>query len=250
MLCVPWRTLAGLCSEPGQLSRVGPVTAGVARDLSRTAAADPACAWKVIVVGRSGRALAAVNVRRPAGARRSGGGSIAASQEGNRDAGLDWGVVGGVALTIPVSALRPGALGSLELAGLGMLGQILSGAVTAAASELAAGPRWNELGTCTHDAAAPGYRVPDRMRAWVEARDQTCRYPICRRPAGRCDQDHTIPYRLGGATCPCNLSADCTRHHRLKHLPNWRLDQPRPGVLTWTTPAGLRHTVNPDPYPA
>jgi hypothetical protein len=43
---------------------------------------------------------------------------------------------------------------------------------------------------------------------------------------------------------------ECSRHHHLKHLPSWRLDQPRPGVLTWTTPARLTHTVTSGPYPA
>ena len=70
VLCVPWRTLAGWSSEPGELSRIGPVTAGVARDLALAAAADVTCQWKVIVVGRSGRAVAVAKVRRPrAGAR-------------------------------------------------------------------------------------------------------------------------------------------------------------------------------------
>ena len=97
---------------------------------------------------------------------------------------------------------------------------------------------------------APGYRVPDAMRALVEARDQTCGFPTCRQPAWRCEQDHTIAHRKGGPTCPCNLSPECSRHHHLKHLPSWRLDQPRPGVLTWTTPARLTHTVTSAPYPA
>jgi hypothetical protein len=87
------------------------------------------------------------------------------------------------------------------------------------------------------------------MRALVEARNQTCGFPTCRQPAWRCEQDHTVAYRLGGATCPCNLSPECSRHHHLKHLPNWRLDQPRPGVLVWLTPARLTHTKIPGPYP-
>jgi hypothetical protein len=64
VLCVPWRTLAGWSSEPGELSRIGPVTAEVARDLAQAAAADVTCDWKVIVVGRSGRAVAVAKVRR------------------------------------------------------------------------------------------------------------------------------------------------------------------------------------------
>src|SRR5215470_12408107 len=52
VLCVPWRTLVGWSSEPGELSRIGPITAEVARDLALAAAADATCEWKVIVVGR------------------------------------------------------------------------------------------------------------------------------------------------------------------------------------------------------
>jgi Domain of unknown function (DUF222) len=54
VLSVPWRTLAGWSSGPGELSRIGPVTAGVARDLASAAAADATCQWRVIVAGRSG----------------------------------------------------------------------------------------------------------------------------------------------------------------------------------------------------
>ncbi len=50
---------------------------------------------------------------------------------------------------------------------------------------------------CRHEDAAAGYRIPGRLRALVEARDQYCRYPICRRPAAQCDLDHTVPYDRG-----------------------------------------------------
>ena len=227
VLSVPWRTLTGLCSEPGQLSRIGPVTAGVARALASAAALDGACEWKVIVVSRSGRVLAVAKVRRPAGL----GGT---------------GVVGRITLTIPVGLLDQAAM----LTGPGTLGQILGAAVTAGANALAARSSRARPGACTHEEASAAYQVPDWMRALVEARDQTCGFPTCRQPAWRCEQDHTIAYRLGGATCPCNLSPECARHHHLKHLPRWRLDQPRPGTLIWTTPARLRHTVTADPYQA
>jgi uncharacterized protein DUF222 len=250
VLSVPWRTLAGLCSEPGLLSRIGPVTAGVARDLALAAAADVTCEWRVVVVGRSGRALAVAKIRRMGAVGRPRGGSSApASLWETHGADVEPGVVGRITLTIPASLLDPGAgPESLALACLGALGQILHAALTAGASALSGRPSGDGPGACTHEESTPAYRVPDRMRARVEARDQTCRFPTCRQPAWRCDQDHTISYRLGGPTCPCNLSPECTRHHRLKHLPNWRLDQPRPGMLSWTTPAGLRHTVTPDPY--
>ena len=85
VLCVPWQTLAGWSCEPGELSRIGPVTAGVARDLALAAAKDMTCEWKEIVVGRSGRALAVAKVRRTrADARAHSGGSASAASRWER----------------------------------------------------------------------------------------------------------------------------------------------------------------------
>jgi hypothetical protein len=50
-LSVPWRSLAGLSGEPGQLGRIGPVAATVARDLAEAAMADQTCEWRIVVVG-------------------------------------------------------------------------------------------------------------------------------------------------------------------------------------------------------
>jgi hypothetical protein len=247
VLCVPWRTLARWSYEPGELSRIGPVTAAVARDLALAAAADVTCEWKVIVVSRSGRAVAVAKVRRTrAGARGRSGGPASATAGGSGDAG----VVGRITLTLPASLLHRAAGLPEEELGSSPLAEILAAALRAAAKAFSARQARTAPGGCTHEEASAGYRVPDPMRALVEARDQTCGFPTCRQPAWRCEQDHTIAHRLGGPTCPCNLSPECSRHHHLKHLPNWRLDQPRPGVLTWTTPARLTHTVTSGPYPA
>jgi hypothetical protein len=102
---------------------------------------------------------------------------------------------------------------------------------------------------CRHEDAVPGYRIPDRLRALIEARDQDCGLPICRRPAARCDLDHTVPYDHGGLTCWCNHSAGCRRHHRMKTLTRWRLRQPAPGMLIWIAPSRLTWTATPQPYP-
>jgi len=247
VLCVPWRTLAGWSSEPGELSRIGPVTAGVARDLARAAASDVTCQWKVIVVGRSGRAVAVAKIRRTrAGAGARNGGPASAAAAGSDGAG----VVGRITLTIPVGLLhRTAGPTEEEPVGSGPFAEVLATAIRAGAKAFSARRSRTAPGGCTHEEASPGYRVPDTMRALVEARDRTCGFPTCRQPAWRCEQDHTVAHRLGGPTCPCNLSPECSRHHHLKHLPNWRLDQPRPGALTWTTPARLTHTVTSGPYP-
>jgi Domain of unknown function (DUF222) len=248
VLCVPWRTLAGWSSEPGELGRLGPVTAGVARDLALAAVADVTCRWRVIVVGRPGRAIAVTKIRRVS----SGVGSAAAAAAGGRERPEAVpGVVGRVTLTIPAGLLNARArLATQDLAAAGGLAKVLERALRAGADAFSADRSRAGPGRCTHEQASPGYRVPDPMRALVEARDRTCGFPTCRQPAWRCEQDHTVAYRLGGATCPCNLSAECARHHHLKHLPSWRLEQPRPGILIWTTPARLTHTVTPGPYPA
>ena len=95
---------------------------------------------------------------------------------------------------------------------------------------------------------AAGYRVPDRLRRWVSIRDRTCRNPICRQPALRCHQDHTIAYHRRGRTCSCNLGGLCRAHHELKQLPGWHLSQDARGCFTWTTPAGLSYRSEPHCY--
>jgi hypothetical protein len=202
----------------------------------------------VIVVGRPGRAIAVAKIRRAS----SGAGRAApAAASGHERPEAVPGVVGRVTLTIPAGLLNAQARpATQDLAAAGGLAKVLERALRAGADAFSARRSRAGPGRCTHEEASPGYRVPDPMRALVEARDQTCGFPTCRQPAWRCKQDHTVAYRLGGATCPCNLSAECSRHHHLKHLPTWRLEQPRPGILSWTTPARLTHTVTPGPYPA
>jgi hypothetical protein len=66
-----------------------------------------------------------------------------------------------------------------------------------------------ESGECTHRLVVPGYRPPRSLRHLVGVRQRTCGFPGCRRPATRCDDDHTIPYDRGGLTCECNLAPLC-----------------------------------------
>jgi hypothetical protein len=106
-----------------------------------------------------------------------------------------------------------------------------------------------QTGTCTHRRETAAYRPPDSLRHLIKIRSPRCGYPGCRRPATRCDDDHTIPHHQGGKTCECNLYPLCRRHHQAKQAPGWQLSQPEPGILTWTTPSGRRYTVDPEPYP-
>jgi hypothetical protein len=104
-------------------------------------------------------------------------------------------------------------------------------------------------GSCDHRHQEPGYHPSRHLQHLVLARTPTCTAPGCGQPAARCDLDHTVPYGQGGPTCECNLSPLCRHHHRCKQAEGWRLDQPSPGVLFWTTPAGRRYRVGPGSYP-
>jgi hypothetical protein len=106
-----------------------------------------------------------------------------------------------------------------------------------------------ESGACSHARGSPHYRPPRSLRHLIEIRNRTCGFPGCRRPAYRCDLDHTLPFDQGGRTCECNLAALCRRHHEAKQAPGWHLGQPEPGTLAWTLPHGRSYTASPEPYP-
>jgi hypothetical protein len=104
-------------------------------------------------------------------------------------------------------------------------------------------------GNCAHHKACNGYVPSPSLRHLIEIRQRTCSFPGCRRAATRCDKDHTLAHDKGGLTCECNLSPLCRRHHRAKQASGWRLEQPQPGILTWTLPHGRKYTPAPEPYP-
>ncbi len=106
-----------------------------------------------------------------------------------------------------------------------------------------------EVGACGHRHQSLAYRPPPLLRHLIGVRQRTCSFPGCRRPAHRCDQDHTLAFDQGGITCECNLAPLCRRHHRAKQSHGWRLEQPQPGVMVWTTPSGRSHVTGPTTYP-
>jgi len=83
----------------------------------------------------------------------------------------------------------------------------------------------------------------------ITIRQPTCSFPGCRRPAVRCDDDHTLPYDQGGRTCECNLAPLYRRHHRAKQARGWQLAQPEPGTMVWITPSGRSYATGPTAYP-
>ena len=107
-----------------------------------------------------------------------------------------------------------------------------------------------ETGDCRHPRQAAGYHPPGSLRHLITIRQRTCSFPGCRRPARRCDLDHTIAYgSSGGITCECNLAPLCRRHHQAKQAPGWHLQQDQPGQMTWTLPSGRTYHTTGEPYP-
>jgi Domain of unknown function (DUF222) len=98
-------------------------------------------------------------------------------------------------------------------------------------------------GNCDHSWETRAYRPSPALRHLIEIRHATCVFPGCRRPAVQCDADHTVAYQRGGRTCLCNLAPLCRHHHEAKQTPGWRLEQPTPGKLIWTTPSGRHYRV-------
>ncbi|MDQ6650210.1 MAG: HNH endonuclease [Actinomycetota bacterium] len=128
-----------------------------------------------------------------------------------------------------------------ELAGYGPI-------PAAAARVLAAEGLWHRLVTdpvtgALLDRGQRSYKPSQSLVDYVLARDATCRFPTCAQPASRCDIDHAVPHRTGGATSASNLGLLCRRHHRLKHEGRWRLDRHKDASCTWTSPAGARYRV-------
>ncbi|WP_022900498.1 HNH endonuclease signature motif containing protein [Humibacter albus] len=91
------------------------------------------------------------------------------------------------------------------------------------------------------------YKVPAALRRWLALRDGTCRFPGCGRRSLACDLDHTIAWEDGGTTSADNLSHLCRKHHRLKHVVGWTVEQTSgvAGELRWTSPTGAVRTSAP-----
>ena len=75
----------------------------------------------------------------------------------------------------------------------------------------------------------------------------TCDAPACAAQAVHADLDHTTPYPAG-PTDQCNLGPKCRRHHKAKQAPDWKVEQPEPGVIRWTLPSGRTHVTRPTVY--
>ncbi|MCR2813524.1 HNH endonuclease [Microbacterium sp. zg.Y1090] len=141
-----------------------------------------------------------------------------------------------VQITIPATTLTGDDAEPAELVGYGPIDPDTARRLAATAGI------WERLFTSPATGAVlqvDTYRPSARMRRFLDARDEHCRFPGCRRPARQCDGDHTIDAARGGPTRVTNLANLCPgRHHPLKHGTAWSVVHKPDGILEWTSPAG------------
>jgi hypothetical protein len=88
----------------------------------------------------------------------------------------------------------------------------------------------------------PGRFPTPRQRAFVTARDRTCRGPGCRVPARRTEIDHLIDHAKGGRTEIGNLDCKCSSCHDLKDS-GWQITTNAYNDSTWKSLLGHRYWV-------
>ncbi|MDX6416650.1 MAG: hypothetical protein QOG28_1270 [Trebonia sp.] len=102
-------------------------------------------------------------------------------------------------------------------------------------------------GTCDHAEAEDQYVPSRKLKHLIHARTTSCDAPGCQAQATYADLEHTIPWPEGPSD-QCNLAPRCRTHHRAKQAPDWKVEQPEPGVTRWTLPSGRAHTTTPTQY--
>ncbi|HEY9240860.1 MAG TPA: DUF222 domain-containing protein [Streptosporangiaceae bacterium] len=246
-LTLPLATWLGWSQAPGEAAGYGPLDADDSRAVAAMLAAHSATTWCVTLTGRSGRPIAhGCGGTHPGPApSRSGPSPVPPRTDpGRPPPPAGPGPVPAPADPRPAPP-HPGPAppragpGTAPSPPSGLLGWLSRVKITPL-----------QTGPCTHPREGRGYQAGPALRHLIQVRNPTCTAPGCRRPAQRCDLDHTTPHHLGGRTCECNLGPLCRRHHRCKQLPGWTLTQTSPGSFAWMTPSGRSHHTTPAEYPS
>jgi hypothetical protein len=212
-LLVPAGTLLGWSNTPGQAGRWGLLDPDDTRNIVRAASQHGRTRWCVTVVGPDGTAAAHGCSRGP---RR-------------------W-TPARPRTTGPGTTRPPPGPDPYQQAQLADLLRALNITLAPIAK-----------GTCDHRHREDRYRPSRKLGHLIRARTATCPAPGCGAQAWHADLDHTVPWPTGPSD-ECNISPPCRHHHRIKQGPGWKLEQPEPGVMRWTTPSGRTYTTTPTVY--
>jgi hypothetical protein len=230
-LTIPAITLLDLANRPGELAGIGPMDPDLARDLASAAARNPRSTWCLTVTDSQGHAIGH-GCARPA---------PATSRKDRHKPDVPSGPdpPGGPRFTFTPADQPgpPGGYGTWRFSA-GIPGQrdLL----------IEIGPLPTE--NCDHRHEARGHDPGVMLRHLTHVRYATCTGPTCRRPSGRADFEHNIPYEAGGRTCLCNGNPKCRFDHRLKQDPRWKAEQLPSGEVRWTTPSGRQYVTEPTRY--
>jgi hypothetical protein len=203
-------TLLGWSDAPAEVSGFGLIAPGDARDLIAAASQHPRSRWCVTILGKDGEAIA----------HGCASGQHPWTPENPRD---------GTARAGPDDNQRA------------QLAELLR--------QLGTTPAPIAKGECDHRHREDRYRPSRKLRHLIRARTATCPAPGCNAQAthNELELDHTVPWPAG-TTDECGLSPPCSRHHHAKHAPDWKLEQPEPGIMQWTPPNGRVYTTTPTRY--
>jgi hypothetical protein len=120
------------------------------------------------------------------------------------------------------------------------------------ARRIAAEGTWRRLLTdpatgAVLEAATTRHDPPAQVSETVLARDRTCRWLGCNRPARECDRDHGRRYADTGVTTLKDLRAFCEYHHLVKddHRGGWSILNLPDGSTRITTPTGHVYVTTP-----
>ena len=261
---MPLASWLGLSDAPGNVAGYGPLDADDSRAIADVLSARSGTRWCLTLTDSHGRPVAHGCARAgPPGAQGAGSRGGPTGSPGDRPADSPRDGPGGSPGDRPADSPRDGPEGSRGDGPAGSPGDRPAdsprdGPRTGAPSEpeaRAPDKTWTFSltfltgGDCDHARETAAYRPSAGLRHLIEIRHATCTYPGCRRPAARCDADHTVAYHRGGRTCLCNLAPLCRRHHAAKQASGWFLEQATPGVMTWQLPSGRTYQTAGDPYP-
>ena len=154
------------------------------------------------------------------------------------------GIVPTVVLTVPVLSLLGHCDEPAELEGFGPIDIETARRLASQAPSFIRVLRHPETGAVL-SVGRERYRVPADLKTALAIRDETCRFPGCRRRAVRCDIDHAHAWHRNGRTDIDNLEHLCRKHHRLKHEVGWQLEHHGGGRITWTSPTGRHYGTAP-----
>jgi hypothetical protein len=129
-------------------------------------------------------------------------------------------------------------------------GPVLADIARQIAFDQQANPAWkwsatNDSGQLRHHGHTRRRPVADEA-AFVKARDRTCRFPGCRRPAMRCDIDHRLEHTNGGPSHRGNACCECPRHHQFRHAKGFTVEPFGSSGFLWTAPDGRLYLVPED----